>query len=148
MGKEIEADIDPTTAAPPRHRGQPRVWLRSLRPVQCLDPLVPHRSPALGEQLQEINPQVRGWFNYYGAFYRSELYSLAQRIDQHLVRWAMHKFKRLRGNPRRAWAWLVAVRQREPALFAHWQLVSQSPRWPVGARGAERCTPGSARAGG
>ena len=24
----------------------------------------------------DINPQVRGWINYYGAFYRSELFSL------------------------------------------------------------------------
>ena len=48
---------------------------------------------------EDINPQVRGWINYYGAFYRSELYSLARRIDEHLVRWAMHKFKRLRGRP-------------------------------------------------
>jgi hypothetical protein len=38
---------------------------------------------------EEINPQVRGWIGYYGAFYRSELYSLARRIYQHLVRWAM-----------------------------------------------------------
>ncbi|MHB1786899.1 MAG: group II intron maturase-specific domain-containing protein [Acidimicrobiales bacterium] len=28
---------------------------------------------------QEINPQVRGWINYYGAFYRSELYAIAAR---------------------------------------------------------------------
>ena len=34
---------------------------------------------------EEINPQVRGWIGYYGAFYRSELYSLARRIDEHLV---------------------------------------------------------------
>jgi hypothetical protein len=53
---------------------------------------------------QEINPQVRGWINYYGAFYRSMLYSLAARIDEHLVRWAMQKFKRLRGRPTRAWS--------------------------------------------
>ena len=33
---------------------------------------------------KEINPQVRGWINYYGAFYRSELSFLALRIDQHL----------------------------------------------------------------
>jgi RNA-directed DNA polymerase len=72
---------------------------------------------------EEINPQVRGWFGYYGAFYRSELGSLAWRIDHHLVRWAMHKFKRLRGRPARAWAWLKAVRQREPRLFAHWHLL-------------------------
>ena len=47
----------------------------------------------------DINAQVRGWINYYGAFYRSELYSLAKRIDEHLVRWAVQKFKRLRGKP-------------------------------------------------
>jgi RNA-directed DNA polymerase len=68
----------------------------------------------------EINPQVRGWIGYYGAFYRSELHFLAYRIDQHLVRWARHKFKRLRYSPVRAWAWLAAVKQREPGLFAHW----------------------------
>ena len=43
---------------------------------------------------QDIDPQVQGWINYYGAFYRSELCFLAWRINEHLVRWAMHKFKR------------------------------------------------------
>ena len=69
----------------------------------------------------EINPQVRGWFGYYGVFYRSELHFLAYRIDQHIIRWARHKFKRLRYSPVRAWAWLAAVKQREPGLFVHWQ---------------------------
>ncbi|MGH8996796.1 MAG: group II intron reverse transcriptase/maturase [Acidimicrobiales bacterium] len=72
---------------------------------------------------EEVNPQVRGWINYYGAFYRSEVYSLALRIDQHLVRWAMQKFKRLRRRPHQAWAWLNAVRKRAPRLFAHWYLL-------------------------
>ncbi|MCA1679122.1 MAG: hypothetical protein LC777_09370 [Actinobacteria bacterium] len=49
----------------------------------------------------EINPQVRGWIGYYGVFYRSELHFLAWRIDQHIVRWARHKFKRLRYSPAR-----------------------------------------------
>jgi len=35
---------------------------------------------------EEIDPQVRGWIGYYGVFYRSELYSLARHIDEHLVR--------------------------------------------------------------
>jgi len=61
----------------------------------------------LASLAREMNPQVRGWFGYYGAFYRSELYSLARRIDQHLVRWAMQKFKRLRGRTLRTWAWLA-----------------------------------------
>ena len=60
-----------------------------------------------------------------GAFYRSELRFLVYRIDQHLVRWARRKFKRLRYQPVRAWAWLAAVKRRDPGLFAHWQ------GWPV-----------------
>jgi len=80
-----------------------------------------------------INAQVRGWINYYGAFYRSELHSLGSRIDQHLVRWAMQKFKRLRKRPLRAWAWLNAAKQAQPRLFAHWHLIAPTGSRPVGA---------------
>ena len=80
-----------------------------------------------------INARIRGWFNYYGAFYRSELYAIAARIDEHLVRWAMQKFKRLRGQPTKAWRWLDAARQREPQLFAHWHLLASTQRRTVGA---------------
>jgi RNA-directed DNA polymerase len=81
-----------------------------------------------------INAQVRGWIGYYGAFYRSKLHPIARRIDQHLVRWAMQKFKRLRGKPLRAWDWLNAVRQHQPTLFAHWHLIAQTRGRSVGAR--------------
>ena len=87
----------------------------------------------LSSLAEEINPQVRGWIGYYGAFYRSELYSLALRIDQHLVRWAMQKFKRLRGKPIRAWEGLNAVRQHQPKLFAHWHLLPPIQDRLVGA---------------
>jgi RNA-directed DNA polymerase len=76
---------------------------------------------------EDINPQVRGWINYYGAFYRSALYFLAARIDRHLLRWATRKFKRLRESPPRAWAWLNAVKQRQPRLFVHWWLLPRTP---------------------
>jgi RNA-directed DNA polymerase len=33
-----------------------------------------------------INPIVRGWMNYYGAFYRTELHGLLRRINAYLVR--------------------------------------------------------------
>jgi len=78
---------------------------------------------SLSDLARDINAQVRGWINFYGAFYRSELYSLAKRINEHLVRWAMQKFKRLRGKPTKAWAWLDAVRQHQPRLFAHWHML-------------------------
>ena len=76
---------------------------------------------------------ARPGINYYGAFYRSELGFLALRIDEHLVRWAMHKFKRLRRRPDRAWAWLRDARKREPKLFAHWHLLARTGGRSVGA---------------
>jgi len=82
---------------------------------------------------EDLNPQVRGWINYYGAFYRSELFFLAPRIDEHLCRWAMHKFKRFRNRPAKARAWLHGVRQRQPTLFAHWHLIASTSGRPVGA---------------
>ena len=87
----------------------------------------------LSDLARAINAQVRGWINYYGVFYRSQLYSLAMRINEHLVRWAMHKFKRLRGRPTAAWAWLDAARRFQPRLFAHWHMLPRTSSRPVGA---------------
>jgi RNA-directed DNA polymerase len=41
-----------------------------------------------------INPKVRGWMTYYGAFYRSALYPLLRRINIYLLPWSMNKYKR------------------------------------------------------
>ncbi len=77
---------------------------------------------------RSINPQVRGWINYYGRFYRSKLSFMAKRIDEHLVRWARRKFKRFRRRPGRAWVWFDAIRRRDPRLFAHWHLIAATGR--------------------
>ena len=42
-----------------------------------------------------INVIVQGWINYYGRFYKSKLYPLFRRLNEHLVRWAQRKYKRL-----------------------------------------------------
>ncbi len=74
----------------------------------------------LADLAQEINPTVRGWINYYGRFYRTELILTLRRINDYLVRWAMRKYKRLRARPQRANRFLAAIAKREPGLFAHW----------------------------
>ena len=74
----------------------------------------------LSDLAQDINAVVRGWINYYGAFYRSRLLRVLNAINVYLVRWAMHKFKRFRGRKLRAWRFLVAASGRQPGLFAHW----------------------------
>lgn len=71
-----------------------------------------------------FNPIIRGWLNYFGSYYRSGLYPLYDLLNGSLKRWAMRKFKRLRGRQRRAAHWLWRIKRQQPGLFAHWQLVS------------------------
>ena len=80
------------------------------------------------KSLQELaafmNPIVRGWINFYGRFYRSWLIiTVLQQINQYLIRWAMRKYKRLRGSRRKATRFLARVARSDPELFAHWRLV-------------------------
>ena len=77
----------------------------------------------LADLAREINPTVRGWINYYGRFYRSELVRTLKLINDYLMRWAIRKYKRLRGHPTRAARFLTAVAERERKLFAHWAIV-------------------------
>ena len=66
-----------------------------------------------------MNPVIRGWMDYYGRFYRTEMLALLRRINTYLVRWARRKFKRLRAF-KRVKRWWNGLMQREPQLFAHW----------------------------
>jgi RNA-directed DNA polymerase len=76
---------------------------------------------SLNDMARRINPVVRGWANYYGRYFPSELRPLLRRINFYLVRWAQRKYKRLRDRPVRAWRFLAGVARREPELFAHWR---------------------------
>jgi RNA-directed DNA polymerase len=86
----------------------------------------------LAEIAREINTIVRGWVNYYGRFYPSQLARSLNNIDQYLVRWAMRKYKRLKRHTMRAWTFLEGVIAREPGLFAHWHVLGANDRM-VGA---------------
>ena len=80
-----------------------------------------------------LNPRVRGWVQYYCRFRGSEFQPVADYLDGMIVRWAMRKFKRLRGHKHRAFAWLEGRRRAQPALFHHW---SGRGAFSVGAMGA------------
>jgi RNA-directed DNA polymerase len=74
----------------------------------------------LAELARTINPIVRGWMQYYGAYYRSALHPLLQRINAYLMRWIRKKYKRLRGFKKAKACW-EGITARYPRLFAHWQ---------------------------
>ncbi len=69
-----------------------------------------------------------------GRFYKSMLFLVLRRINEYLVRWAMRKYKRLRGHRTRTVNWLASVARRVPRLFAHWRVGVRPDGWTVGAR--------------
>ena len=73
----------------------------------------------LAELAEWLNPVIRGWMNYYGKFYRTEMFALLRRINTYIVRWARRKFRRLRAF-KQAKRWWNGLLQREPQLFVHW----------------------------
>ena len=87
-----------------------RGWRIHLKPDKTIEDLS-----------RMFNPIIRGWINYYGRFYKSEMYSILRHVDRALVRWVRKKYKRYRNHQRRATYWLGKIANREPKLFAHWQ---------------------------
>src|SRR5690606_21413080 len=67
-----------------------------------------------------FNPVLRGWWQYYGRFYRSKLEVVGSHFDGYLVRWLMRKFKSFAGHKTRAWRYLGKLKQRYPHAFVHW----------------------------
>jgi RNA-directed DNA polymerase len=94
-----------------RIRAQIRSWRLHLRSAWTLKELA-----------REINMVVRGWINYYGRFRPSALVYSLNRINDYLVRWIVHKYKRYRSKWKRAREALRKAEKLYPLLFAHWKL--------------------------
>jgi group II intron reverse transcriptase/maturase len=79
---------------------------------------------SLEELSKATNIIVKGWFNYYGKFYKSALQTIVHylNLNDKLIRWAIRKMKRLKGSKVRARRWLKRVAEQSPTLFTHWQL--------------------------
>lgn len=76
---------------------------------------------------EAINPVLRGWINYYGKFYKTELKKFMHIINVKLASWARRKYKNLRASEMKAIRWLHGVTVRQPTLFAHWALLGSKP---------------------
>ncbi len=86
-------------------------WRMHLKPDKSIEDLS-----------RMFNPCIRGWINYYGRFYQSQLYAVLRYLNRALVHWVRRKFKRYETHRRNAEHWLGRLAQREPHLFAHWQM--------------------------
>lgn len=68
-----------------------------------------------------FNPVIRGWINYYGRFYKSQLYAVLRHLNRALVLWVRRKYKRYK-HQQKAEHWLGRLAKREPQMFTHWQM--------------------------
>jgi group II intron reverse transcriptase/maturase len=57
--------------------------------------LTSHTPLTLAEIAERINPVVRGWMNYFGAYCRSGLGPILRRVELALARWVKRKYKKL-----------------------------------------------------
>jgi len=91
-----------------------RSVIRSWK-IQCIS------DKSIEDLAHIFNPVIRGWINYYGSYYKSALYPIFDQLNNALKKWAMRKYKRLRGKSLRARHWLGRIARRQPLLFAHWR---------------------------
>ncbi|WP_240669106.1 group II intron maturase-specific domain-containing protein [Dyella sp. M7H15-1] len=69
-----------------------------------------YTSMTLTELARQCNPILRGWLDYYGAFYQEALGGFCWYMDQRLSRWARRKHKRLQGRKQCRGEWLRKIK--------------------------------------
>ena len=76
----------------------------------------------IDELSKMFNASIRGWINYYGHFYKSQLYPVLRHMNDALIHWARRKYKKLAQHKTRAIFWMGRLAKNQPQLFAHWQM--------------------------
>jgi group II intron reverse transcriptase/maturase len=83
---------------------------------------LPRQTPGtLAELAKQCNRTLRGWWNYYGAFYPTALRDISRYLDRKLERWAQRKHKTLQRHKRRSGEWLAKMKNAYPEMFEHWR---------------------------
>ena len=75
------------------------------------------------EIANKLNPVVRGWIEYYGAFFKSELLFLVHHLDKLIYRWVIRKYKKQGSNFKKAEHWVKRIKSAMPNYFVHWSLL-------------------------
>ncbi|MCF6777828.1 hypothetical protein L3V83_14765 [Thiotrichales bacterium 19X7-9] len=99
-----------------------KIAMKSMR-AKVKKSRIVRRSELDIEDISKIwNPILMGWINYYGKYHISELDSVFRHFNQSLVKWAMNKYKKLKGRKRKTISFLTNLAKSKPSLFAHWNL--------------------------
>jgi RNA-directed DNA polymerase len=69
-----------------------------------------------------FNSKIIGWINYYGKFYKLEMYSTLRHINKALIMWVRKKYKKYARHKKRAEYFIGRIAKQNPRLFKHWEL--------------------------
>lgn len=72
---------------------------------------------SIEELAAELNPKIRGWYEYFSHFYKSALNGMNDWIDYALVRWIRNKY---RLSWQAAYKFLARLAKQNRYRFAHW----------------------------
>jgi len=78
------------------------------------------RDLSLHDIAAEVNVQMRGIFQYYGKVNLISLGRIAMHLGFRLAKWALKKYKRLKGHFSKAYRWIRTLKISYPNLFYHW----------------------------
>ena len=101
-------------AVSPQALKRMRARIRSWRLPQ-------HAPLPLEDIARSLNPVLRGWNQYYGRFYPTEMWKLFKYFDERLGAWLRKKHKSFKGHRGRSLRRLNSMAQRHPYLFVHWK---------------------------
>ncbi len=88
---------------------------------------LPRHAPLPLEDIaRSLNPVLRGWEQYYGRFYPTELRKLFEYFDERLGAYLRCKYKPLKGHRGRSLRVLNRIAQENPTLFVHWQRLGRA----------------------
>lgn len=68
-----------------------------------------------------INPILRGWWQYYGRFYRTEMFKLFKYLDERLAYYLRRKYRDLWGHKGQSLRRLNRISRQNPKWLVHWQ---------------------------
>ena len=67
-----------------------------------------------------INPILRGWWQYYGRYYSSEMFKLFRYLDERLAYYLRRKYRDLWGHRELSLRRLNQIAQKNPEWLVHW----------------------------
>jgi group II intron reverse transcriptase/maturase len=80
-----------------------------------------HAPLSLVDIARTLNPVLKGWWQYYGRFYPTEMWKLFVYFDERLGAWLRQKHKQYKGHRGRSLRRLNNMAKRSPDLFVHWK---------------------------